>query len=272
MLVWSAVLLHRVVAVGKGPFQIMIGMFAFMPLHFHMIQGQVDVVLLPIYLLTLKALKEDRAWQAGLILAIGLLKFHFVLRLALILAIRFRWKFLSGFALGSVLFVALCVAISGFSETVHYVKLLTQIGSIPHIGVYPPMMANLRGLFYLIFGHNVPLLTLTVSAALIAWAIYAWRALETGFALAVTVTLLVSYHLNPHSLTLLILPMAIAIKKIKWLSAAGATWLLLATPVLLLIVTWRKEIAWMAIPIAAFAFFAFPPQQNAQPGRQAATS
>jgi hypothetical protein len=260
LLLWSAKLLHDVIGVGKDVFQIIPLIFVFFPVHIHLLQGQIDLVLLPILLLTLRALQQERHARAGLLLAIGLLKFQFVLPLVAIQLLRRQWRFLFGFTAGAAAFACVCIAVTGLQEFVHYLRLLTHVSSMPEIGVHPAMMANIRGLLFAIFQHDLPWLTLLFSVALIGWSVYAWKSLESGFANALIVTLLVSYHFNPHSMALLILPLAVAMKNIEWrLSARVFAIILLGTPLLLIPLMQRQKVAFMAVPIAALLFIALGP-------------
>jgi hypothetical protein len=253
-----AFVLTRVLALNKD-WLVVFGLFsAFLPVYFHLLQGQVDVFVLAAFLLGFWAMKNGRDGLAGLALALGLIKFQVMLPFMLILLLRKRWRVVAGFALGAAVFFASCVIISGIRELAGYARLLTRLNNIPNAVVAPGMMANLRGLLYLVVGREASLLLLMLlSFALSFWAAHNWFDLETGFSLAMIVSLLVSYHTNPHSLILLIVPLAVLAKRIQdvgWNSMEGAVFLLVSSPVLIVLSLFARRFALMAIPIFALGW------------------
>ncbi len=253
-----AFVLTRAFALNKDWF-VVFGLFsAFLPVYFHLLQGQVDVLVLAAFLLGFWTMKRGRDRLAGFALAVGLIKFQVMLPFMLILLLRKRWRVLAGFALGSAVFFASCVIISGIGEIAGYAHLLTHLNNIPNAVVAPGMMANLRGLLYLAVGREANLLLLALlSLGLSFWAAHNWFDLETGFSLAMIVSLLVSYHTNPHSLILLIVPLAVLAKRIPvigWKSMEGGVFLLVASPVLIILSLFAHRFALMAIPIVALGW------------------
>jgi hypothetical protein len=208
----------------------------FVPALLNFLQGQDSVLLLLFVTLAFTALKCNRAFAAGCWLGLGLFKFHLVLPLALVLMLRKgRNGFLRGFALMAVALAVVSAAISGWAVFAAYPKFLLHLQEQPFAGVFPQAMANFRGLSYvLVHNDGSPFATFTtaflsVSAlllALIGWQsatvasypIYAPKnqvGFDVAFGNTVLFALLVSYHLNPHDLSLLLLPISLLLYRVR---------------------------------------------------------
>ncbi len=251
-----AFVLTRVLALNTDWFVVFGLISAFLPVYFHLLQGQVDVFVLAEFLLGFSAMKNGRDGLAGLALALGLIKFQVMLPFMLILLLRKQWRVLSGFVAGAGVFCAIQFAISGKNSFYDYARLLGSLNKIPNAIVSPEMMANLRGLLFTLTGRETNLLVLmALSLALAIWTASKWSDLETGFSLAMITSVLMSYHGYPHSLILLILPLALSTKRISalgWNSIEGAVFLCLASPILLIETVFLRRFSLMAIPIIAF--------------------
>jgi hypothetical protein len=205
--------------------------FLFPPLLLNFVQGQDSVLLFVLVVLSFAAWERERYLEAGLFLGFGLFKFHLVLPCALLLLIRGRWRFAAGFA-SAALFLA---AVSGvwygsdvFEQYAHFLRLLPQL---PISGVHWQAMGNVRGLagFLASPGSRAgAALVVLISFFLLMVGVWAWRCAgasheqrRLAYGASVIIALLVGYHLSPHDLILLLLPMAILIDKARHQSGAG---------------------------------------------------
>ncbi len=202
------------------------------------LQGQDSLLLLLLVVLAFAALRHGRGFAAGCWLGLGLFKFQLVLPLVLVLVVtqnrNVRTSLVKGFGLAALALAVFSAAISGWSVFLIYPRFLLHLKAQPFAGIVPPVMANFRGLIYLFFhsdqsSRTVMALLILCAAALTmtlrGWNETGWN--ETGrnqagsnnnkinnkkdefdlaFASTVTFALLVSYHLNPHDLSLLLLP------------------------------------------------------------------
>jgi hypothetical protein len=120
----------------------------------------------------------------------------------------------------AALLVVVSVSICGWGLFTAYPQLLLRLKYLPFAGVDPREMANLRGLFALIFpGHSLAALTATVVGSLLMLGTVAkeWSLAAKGgdrirglaFANLVVAAILVGYHLSPNDLTLLLFPMGL---------------------------------------------------------------
>ncbi|HEY4387584.1 MAG TPA: glycosyltransferase 87 family protein, partial [Ktedonobacteraceae bacterium] len=194
----------------------------FVPLLLNFVQGQDSLVLLLILVLAFIAILAKREFHAGCLLACGLFKFHLVLPLVLILAFSCmrKLRFFSGFLLIAISLLAISLWMSGWGLFASYLHLLLGLQRLPLGGANPAEMANLRGLFALLFQrHSVAALVATLACSLLLlWTtIGEWRQaanadekiLALTFANSALAAVMVGYHLSPHDLTLLLLPLSL---------------------------------------------------------------
>jgi hypothetical protein len=204
----------------------------FVPTLLCFLQGQDSLLLLLLVVLSFSALRHSRGFAAGCWLGLALFKFQLALPLALVLVVtqsrNVRTGLVKGFSLAALALAALSVAISGWSLFLVYPKFLLHLKAQPFAGIVPQAMANFRGLIYLLFHSDqssgaVISLSILCAAALIM-TLVGWRKMgrnnnndnkdnfDLAFANSVTFALLVSYHLNPHDLSLALLPIALLLR------------------------------------------------------------
>jgi Glycosyltransferase family 87 len=184
----------------------------FVPVVSGIVQGQDSVLLLFLFVVALTAMERGNDAAAGAALAAGLFKFHLVLPLVFLLALR-RWRLLLGFAPVAALLGGVSLAMVGVHGALHYVQLLLRLETSGAGGaIVGADMPNLRGMIArLAGGHSgASLLPLTIACSaaviLIAW----WRmgpirdSVRFAFVLATVVTILVSYHTLTYDLSLLL--------------------------------------------------------------------
>lgn len=192
----------------------------FLPVHAHLLQGQVDLVVLFAICASLALTTEGHEVLGGLALSLGLVKFQFVLPLVAILLARRMWRSAAGFCLGAGAFVLACCAVSGVGTMLQYPAIVSH-GSTISGDEIALMMPNVRGLLSL-FGLDAKgFLLVSVSLLLVLLAAFWWRSVEHGFAISVVAAILVSYHSNPPALVLLLLPLALLAAKQSWKRCAA---------------------------------------------------
>lgn len=199
--------------------QYFFGSLAFFPVFINLLQGQDSATLLLFWTLGYWNLVRSKEATAGVWLSLLLQKFQVLLPTLLVLLMLRRWRVLSGFLAGSIALLAVSLALVGPSGIESYARLIVEMsGWIERKGIYPSQMHNLRAQFYvwLYSQHLVVanLLTGLSSVALLFVLVRAWKgewkpgSAEFGlkFSLLVTISLLVSPHLNLHDLSCLLLP------------------------------------------------------------------
>jgi hypothetical protein len=205
----------------------------FVPVLLCLQQGQDSLVLLLLVVLAYTALRHDRAFAAGCWLGLGLFKFQLVVPLLLVLVMTQRGNVRSGLAKGfslvALALAAVSAAISGWRVFTAYPDFLLHLQAQPFAGIVPQAMANFRGLTYFFFrsDHSVWAVAAVaiLSAAALIPTLRIWEfarpasppqsaaerqdKFDLAFAVTMLFALLVSYHLNPHDLSLLLLPIAL---------------------------------------------------------------
>jgi hypothetical protein len=207
---------------------LLLAALSFPPILLNFLQGQDAVLLLACTVLAFAAWKEDQPALCGIWLGCGLFKFHLTLPLAAVIffGVARRCRFLY-----SLLSVALMEAIassliSGWKWPLHYFDFLRVLPSLPLAGIHPEAMANLRALTTLAFpaeGLRQTAVLAILSAALLLLTIRSWKwakdvpsfRRDLVFAQGVVVSLLVGYHLSPHDVSLLLLPLIIAVHQMR---------------------------------------------------------
>gem|GEM_PF-445659 len=188
------------------------------PLMGCLIQGQDSVWLLLIYTLVFVFVRRGDQFAAGCVLALGLFKFQTVLPFAAILLLRRKWRILAGFSAVACVLTLSSIAISGVHALMDYQAQLSDPGYWEWMDWYRPfLMANVRGLVYVLFGLSrgggAGLVTIGASLLIIGAAAYYWRddSLELSFAVGVTAAVVTSYHVYPYDLTVLLLPLGLMV-------------------------------------------------------------
>jgi len=201
----------------------------FVPCVLCFLQGQDSLLLLLVVTIAFTALRQKREFLCGCCLGLGLFKFEIVLPLALVLVLTqskgARSAFFKGFCLTAVALATVSGAIAGWSVFIVYPKFLLHLNAQPYAGIVPHAMANFRGLASLLFqgdGTGWAMATVMICSALtLLKTVNDWKAMgaprvspagntpdkfDLAFANTVLFALLASYHLNPHDLSLLLLP------------------------------------------------------------------
>jgi Glycosyltransferase family 87 len=197
------------------------------------LQGQDSLLLLLLVILAFTALRHERALAAGCWLGLGLFKFQIVLPLALVLVLTqsrtARGALARGFALVALALAGLSAALCGWSVFTVYAKFLLHLQEQPFAGIVPQAMANFRGLTYFLLHRDqspgAVIVVSILSAAALIKTLTGWKharlacppspastphdEFDLAFVNTVLFALLVSYHLNPHDLSLLLLPISL---------------------------------------------------------------
>jgi hypothetical protein len=205
---------------------------AFFPILFTFIQGQDAILLLFLYALAYVFLKQDKQVLAGIVLALGLYKFHLVLPFVFLLLVMKKYRVLYGFVPIALLLAGVSVAAVGTQQILSYPGYVLHLENTMARGaIVPADNTNLRGLLYVLLpgGPYMTPLVLTLSAVLLAVASWKLRtkeiSFEMKFALAAVTTVLVSYHAMGYDLSMLLLAILLISDQLR--ATAGGPALLL---------------------------------------------
>jgi hypothetical protein len=209
----------------------------FVPLLLCLIQGQDSLLLLLLVVLGFTDLRREKIFATGCWLGLGLFKFQIVLPLVLVLLLTqgrsARSGLAKGFSLVALTLAGLSAAISGWSVFTAYPEFLLHLQAQRFAGIVPQAMANFRGLTYFVVRSDrtswavaavAILCTATLVRTLTVWnqaqvashpssTDASREEFDLAFSNTVLFALLVSYHLNPHDLSLLLLPIAVLLHR-----------------------------------------------------------
>ena len=278
---WFARLARAFAPRPRQTFQYLLLCFAFFPLWINLLQGQTTLILLLLYSFVYLNLERGRDFRAGALLGLGLFRFQLVLPFALICLVRRKWRLMTGFAAAALALVALSLLAVGPSGTISYVKLLLQVARDParpaFASILPSHMPTVRGVLSALTAgrgdpHAIFVAALLISLLLILLAAEPWRGrgrlagtpfLNLRFASALAVTLITAFHLLEHDMSLLLLPILLAIGSPQWRHKSPWRTLVIAAvavlylpPAYLLLRAWNS-LYLLALPIFAFALAAF---------------
>lgn len=219
--------------------------FAFFPVFDCLAQGQDSIFLLLLLGLAFSSLKQGRDMRAGWWLGLGLFRFQLVLPMLAILAWQRKWKAISGTAMVAAGLAFVSAALMSWQGLLRYPQaVLTCNRLLQSSGAeWNRFMPNLRGVVDHFLGAGTVMgKVVIVAGSLALLALALWQgprdtrrpSFDLSFSLAVVVSVLISYYLFPHDLTLLLLPLLLTA---EWLCSPAVTgvarMLLLAATVLL---------------------------------------
>ncbi len=208
----------------------------FYPIALALMQGQDSIVLAALLAGTLISLERDREFAAGALIGLGLFKFQIVIPIALLFLLWRRWRFATGFALSAVLVCLLSFVTIGRAETVVFLRSLLSVGAglpAPVGQISFPLrvtiMANLRGLVYGLGSSRLRGLPLQIVIVLLSALVLLWvwvRAREqrrggNALFLAIPASVIVSYYLFIHDLSVLLIPIVLTLDASMSLDVAG---------------------------------------------------
>jgi len=231
-LIWGAVNCFILIGIGKLllPYvdvenrvlcaALLIGFF---PIAAALWQGQDSILTTFLFAATFVSLKRQRDGLAGCLIALGSYKPHLIIPLAALFVYTRRWRAVIGFAATGAALACLSLLMVGWRGTLAYWQLLSWIAD-HNYSIDPIKMANLRGLVeYLIASATLAAVVqgviVVTSITMLVWGLSQWKGeiaydgprFDLKFAQLVVLTLLLSYHLYVHDLSLLALALIIMV-------------------------------------------------------------
>jgi len=214
------------------PLLIFLGFF---PVFINVLQGQDSLWLLFVFALAFDSLKKGRPLRGGIFLGIGLFKFQYALPLLVPFILWRRWKVIGGFAISAALLLLLSLPVAGVQGTVSYAAFLLNLTRVLStsrhvqsvVSIMSNTMPNIHGVVEMLipnlfFPGFQKLAIVLLSGGAVLWAAAKWplrRSLselrfDLGFSLALVASILVSYHLLLHDLSLLLIPFVLVLNHV----------------------------------------------------------
>jgi hypothetical protein len=270
----TAILLQRhLTALRIAPLYLwLLAVFAFYPVFMALIQGQDSIPLLFLYCLAYASLERGSDLAAGSGLALGLFKYHLVV--PFVVPLWRRNRVITGFLAAAAGLGLISLAITGGQGLLGYPRYVWGTEHDPKyvLSSLQGQTANLRGLISGIFadpksvigtGLVVLFSAIVLLAMMYASARTSWTNSEGRHALLalnIVGTVLVSYHIFVHDMSVLFLAMVLVLEILlsgrsipNWMKRA--LWACLATlslsPLYVTLSLRYHQLQWMAIVLGA---------------------
>jgi Glycosyltransferase family 87 len=194
--------------------------FAFFPVAFDLIVGQDSILLLLILAVGLGLLLRGKEFKCGAVLALGLFKFHLMIPLLAIFALRKKGRLVLGSAAVAGMLLAISWMMVGSAGIWAYPRYLWRLNRDPELGmVNVQNMPNIRGLISLFLGAgSFPaaahwflggMVVLGIIIASRSWRGQERNSIIAAYCFSIVITLATSYYANSYDLTLLLLPLVL---------------------------------------------------------------
>ncbi len=201
-------------------------MLSFIPLDYSILSGQVNVIFVLPFSLSLMAFASGRPFLGGLVLGMLWLKPQYAVIFPVIFLLKHRWQELAGMVVAGGVVALLSVATIGISGIVTYLEVLRRIGAF-----YPPEascinawdMVNWRALLTNLW-PGIPdatgsVLTMALGATTILASLLAWRGpwepdssrFPRQMLVATLATLVASPHSHFAGMVLMLAPVALGL-------------------------------------------------------------
>jgi hypothetical protein len=224
---------HYAVLQGRPATAFRWTVLCFLPVFVVLVFGQASVILLALVAAAFFALRSGRDDLAGAALAVGCLKPAYIAPIVLVVLLQRRWRAFASFVVTGVALMLAVLPILGPSIFLRYVTLLRQVSSWQGHSINKPFWFqgepmspsayapqwnhSLAGLSELALpAHWSTALWVVLSVGvigLVAWCALRWRAIDIPFGVAVIAGLLVSPHTLIYDYTIMLLPVAIALRQ-----------------------------------------------------------
>ena len=213
-----SVLRSNLSRLGKVPLYLwVLACLGFFPIFMALIQGQDSILLLFLYCLAFRGFRHNREFSAGSWLGLGLYKYHLVV--PFVLPLFRRRKLIAGFMQVALILGLVSLAMIGWHSLLRYPSYVwsTEDRSKYAWNYLPGITANLRGLSSAVIPVTRPQLNIVVmflaSAIVLILMMYARQKAHVSnsecrkalFAFCLVGTVLLSYHIYVHDLSLLFL-------------------------------------------------------------------
>ena len=196
---------------------------AYLPIAAALLQGQDSILLLTLFVIAAIALDQGRDLTAGFLVGAGLFKLQIVLPIAALFFIWRRWRFFIGFCLSAFAAVLASIWVVGRHTAWAYLQSLLipdRSSQAPNVlqsyPLNPQLMANIHGFVDGLFAGRISSAWLFALMILLSGVVFIFAAIRGArlpgagpLYLAITTSVLVSYYLLIHDLSVLLLPVLV---------------------------------------------------------------
>jgi hypothetical protein len=194
-------------------------LLGFMPIAFTIFAGQ-DSLFLLLSLVLAYRLIPDHEVAAGLLFSLGMFRFQVLLPIAILFLLWRSLRFVAGWIAGSAVLLTISAAITGWSAQIQYIKLLHAMARAS-FWLMIQRMPNLRALFLASKLGAVPLALVCLSIIVFVAFLGRGQSTRRRLLLGISVSVLVTYYLFMHDVSVLALPVLVALNE----SVGARNWL-----------------------------------------------
>ena len=197
---------------------------AFLPINIALMQGQDSILLLAILMTGMAQVTRRRDSSAGFLVGLGLFKLQLIIPIALLFIAWRRWRFVTALAVSAVSMSLVSLIVMGFAQAKAFAVSLMSVGGVssPDAINFPlrvQLMGNLRGVIASTFANtlsreDIRVATILLSVILI-FAVVILVPRESKYPLlpiAISAAVIASYYLFIHDLSVLLIPILIAME------------------------------------------------------------
>lgn len=206
----------------------LLAFIGFYPVVIALLQGQDSILVLFCYFMAFLGMRRGSDFYAGLWLSVALCKFQLVVPFVFPLFLARRCRLIAGWLAGGSLLCIVGLLVVGWKGLLSYPGYVSGTEQFIWGG-----MPNLRGITFALVPRGLPRTRLAClilgSAMLLSAMCYAWLkaskdSMKLAFALSLVGTVLLSYHLYLHDLSLVLLSVAIVFE-VLWESSSRDRWI-----------------------------------------------
>ncbi len=225
----------------------------FLPTALGIAHGQDCVFMLCIVIASYVLATRERPLLSGLVLSLGLMKFHLLLLIPVAMLLQRRWRMLSGFSIGAAGGVAFGLALGGIQGSRGYIRMLLDREGIKGLYPSPELMTNIHGLARNLAGDDLWLRLLLVAVVLALFLLATWRApYRRWLSASIAATLLAVPHVHGYDTAILLLPVWLGMFVSDFAPTKLAAATLVMPPVFLMTI---GGVPWAAAPSLAMLAF-----------------
>lgn len=205
---------------GKNRWLVLAFMLCYVPVLMALLQGQISFALLCIFAAAHSLSMQKKDLQSGAVLSLTLVKFQLGIPVLVLFACWKRWRVVGGMLSGALLLAGVSVLIVGPAGVITYLHgtatmahatAASPLAAKAKYAMFPSDMPNLHGLCFVLFRGGFVAIGATIAASVAAMVVAARR--PAGVPAALCVAMLVSYHMQPYDMTLLLLPITVAVAR-----------------------------------------------------------
>ena len=261
--VWAVVNIGLLAIIGAilyrwhKQYSVYLVLLSLAPVMFTVMLGQDSILLLLVFALALRALSKGQLAKTGILLGLGLFRFHLVLPFMFILVIRRQWRLVGAFLATAIALLFISILLSNPSDYLSLMISQSLRSDDPRfVNVHIiSNMPTINGLLVLLLKSVLPIRVIGIIAITCSFFFLLWIGLKRSLSFsAVPAALVSSHYMYAYDLSLMALPLCGYILKIPVKSKSMIACMILVTalPVYLVLGSFYA-VSLMGLPLIALS-------------------